>query len=103
MTWPPYDDTWPPYDDTWQAFAMADYVSINMPYIKGVTHHAINAEVHTHALHLTSYLSHRTTYILHLTAGRELPRATELSHESGAELLFVWRGCDATCVRCSPR
>merc|ERR1719253_1919429 len=27
------------------AFAAADYVTINMPYIKGVTHHAINAEV----------------------------------------------------------
>merc|ERR1719182_501825 len=27
------------------AFAQADYVTINMPYIKGVTHHAINAEV----------------------------------------------------------
>jgi len=27
------------------AFAAADYVSINMPYIKGVTHHAINADV----------------------------------------------------------
>merc|ERR1719149_26507 len=26
-------------------FANADYVSINMPYIKGVTHHAINASV----------------------------------------------------------
>merc|ERR1719183_1418401 len=26
-------------------FASADYVSINMPYIKGVTHHAINASV----------------------------------------------------------
>merc|ERR1719460_2153716 len=26
------------------AFAQADYVTINMPYIKGVTHHAINAE-----------------------------------------------------------
>ena len=28
-----------------EAFAAADYVTINMPYIKGVTHHAINAEV----------------------------------------------------------
>jgi len=27
------------------AFSKADYVSINMPYIKGVTHHVINAEV----------------------------------------------------------
>ena len=27
------------------AFAHADYVTINMPYIKGVTHHAINASV----------------------------------------------------------
>lgn len=27
------------------AFEKADFVSINMPYIKGVTHHAINAEV----------------------------------------------------------
>jgi len=27
------------------AFANADYVTINMPYIKGVTHHAISAEV----------------------------------------------------------
>merc|ERR1712127_1032117 len=27
------------------AFAAADYVSVNMPYIKGVTHHAIDAEV----------------------------------------------------------
>merc|ERR1719331_1086335 len=27
------------------AFAVADYVTINMPYIKGVTHHAINASV----------------------------------------------------------
>jgi len=27
------------------AFAAADYVSINMPYIKGVTHHAINEDV----------------------------------------------------------
>lgn len=26
-------------------FAQADYVTINMPYIKGVTHHAINADV----------------------------------------------------------
>jgi len=26
-------------------FSQADYVSINMPYIKGVTHHAISAEV----------------------------------------------------------
>merc|ERR1719182_6360 len=28
-----------------EAFSLADYVTINMPYIKGVTHHAINAEV----------------------------------------------------------
>jgi len=28
-----------------EAFAAADYVTINMPYIKGVTHHAINADV----------------------------------------------------------
>merc|ERR1719182_213125 len=28
-----------------EAFAEADYVTINMPYIKGVTHHAISAEV----------------------------------------------------------
>jgi len=28
-----------------EAFAMADYVSINMPYIKGVTHHIIGEEV----------------------------------------------------------
>jgi D-3-phosphoglycerate dehydrogenase len=27
------------------AFAQADFVTINMPYIKGVTHHAISAEV----------------------------------------------------------
>lgn len=27
------------------AFAQADYVTINMPYIKGVTHHAISASV----------------------------------------------------------
>merc|ERR1719310_770468 len=28
-----------------EAFEKGDYVTINMPYIKGVTHHAINAEV----------------------------------------------------------
>jgi len=28
-----------------EVFTQADYVSINMPYIKGVTHHAISAEV----------------------------------------------------------
>ena len=28
-----------------ELFASADYVTINMPYIKGVTHHAINASV----------------------------------------------------------
>ena len=32
-------------DDLESAFAAADYVTINMPYIKGVTHHAINADV----------------------------------------------------------
>ena len=31
--------------DLEEVFAQADYVSINMPYIKGVTHHAISAEV----------------------------------------------------------
>merc|ERR1719238_2503110 len=28
-----------------EAFEKGDYVTINMPYIKGVTHHAINADV----------------------------------------------------------
>jgi D-3-phosphoglycerate dehydrogenase len=32
-------------DSLEDAFAHADYVTINMPYIKGVTHHAINASV----------------------------------------------------------
>jgi len=32
-------------DSLEDAFAAADYVSINMPYIKGVTHHAINESV----------------------------------------------------------
>ncbi len=32
-------------DSLEDVFEQADYVSINMPYIKGVTHHAISAEV----------------------------------------------------------
>ena len=40
-----------------EAFAEADYVTINMPYIKGVTHHAINAEVLSKMKPTTSILN----------------------------------------------
>ncbi len=35
-------------DSIEEAFAAADYVTVNMPYIPGVTHHAINEEVLSH-------------------------------------------------------
>lgn len=60
------------------AFAQADYVSVNMPYIKGVTHHAINAEVLGRMKHTTHILNFSRAEIVD---GASLKRLYDAGHQ----------------------
>jgi D-3-phosphoglycerate dehydrogenase len=60
------------------AFAAADYVSVNMPYIKGVTHHAIDAEVLGRMKHTCHMLNFSRAEIVD---GAALRRVYDAGHQ----------------------
>jgi D-3-phosphoglycerate dehydrogenase len=61
-----------------EAVSQADFVSINMPYIKGVTHHAISAEVLSKMKHTTHILNFSRAEIVD---GAALKRLYDAGHQ----------------------